>query len=119
MKKGGKKPPKSNIDNVYTVSYNKDSRLRFSWDPKKNRANFKKHSVWFDEAQTVWTDPLAVEFFDSRNSQDEDRFIRIGRSHRPKLLLVVFCEMQDEQLIRIISARPVAPKERKDYEEGI
>ena len=92
---------------------------KFEWDEDKNKANFKKHEVWFEEAQTVWADASSQEFFDPEHSNDEERFIRIGHSSAPNLLLVVFCERENETIIRIISARKATPKERKEYEEGI
>ena len=66
--------------------------MRFEWDEIKNRRNYRKHDVWFEEAQTVWADELSTEFFDPEHSHAEDRFIRIGHSTRARLLLVVFCE---------------------------
>jgi len=92
--------------------------VRYEWDDAKNRANFKKHDVWFEEAQTIWTDARSVEFFDPEHSDDEDRFMRIGHSTKNRLLLVVFCERAGSN-IRIISARKALPKEIKDYEKGI
>lgn len=93
--------------------------MRFDWDSDKNEINFKKHSVWFEEAQTIWGDARSTEFFDPEHSHEEDRFIRIGHSSFAKLLLVVFCERESGDLIRIISARKASPKEKKQYEEGI
>jgi len=106
------------IDNVYTISYPK-RRLAFEWNLKKNVRNFKKHCVWFEEAQTIWADPLAVEYFDPDHSEEEERYIRIGRTCRLKILLVVFCEQEDDNLIRIISARKVTQREKRYYEKGI
>jgi uncharacterized DUF497 family protein len=93
--------------------------VKFEWDDSKDRANFKKHGVWFEEAQTIWADAHSVEFFDPTHSEAEDRFIRIGHSTRNKLLLVVFCERLEGMMIRIISAREATSKEVRDYEEGI
>ena len=93
--------------------------MQFDWDDKKNKANFEKREIWFEEAQTVWTDPNALEFFDPNHSEDEDRFIRVGFSTKARLLLVVFCENIDEQTTRIISARKAEPPEVKEYEKGI
>ncbi len=72
----------------------------------------------FEEAQTVFLDPKAIEFFDQENSDDEDRFIRIGLSQKLNVLLIAFCE-RGAKSIRIISARKALPAERKYYEEGI
>ncbi len=93
--------------------------LLFNWDEVKNISNFNKHKIWFEEAQTVWADPMAAEFFDSDHSDEEDRFIRIGYSSNRRLLLVVFCERSNGKTIRIVSAREATKKEKKDYEEGI
>jgi uncharacterized DUF497 family protein len=92
--------------------------MQFQWDDTKNIANFKKHSVWFEEAQTVWTDKNSIEFFDPDHSHSEDRFIRVGFSLKDNLLMVVFCERKNG-VIRIISARKGTTKERSQYEEGI
>lgn len=95
--------------------------MRFEWDENKNRENYQKHGVWFDEAQTVWADEGSMEFFDPEHSETEDRFIRIGFSSKSRLLLVVFCEREegDEACIRIISARKATTEEQEQYEEGI
>jgi hypothetical protein len=66
--------------------------MRFEWDESKNRTNYRKHGVWFEEAQTVWADPRSIEFFDPQHSDPEDRFLRIGYSSGGRLLLIVFCE---------------------------
>jgi uncharacterized protein len=91
----------------------------FEWDEQKNGSNFRKHGVWFEEAQTLWADELAREFFDPEHSEKEDRFIRVGHSTDRRLLMVVFCERKDGDVIRIVSARRATPKEMKEYEEGI
>ena len=93
--------------------------MKFGWDENKNRSNFKKHGVWFEEAQTIWADVKAVEFFDPEHSSDEDRFIRIGHSTRSRLILVVFCERAEGSTIRVISARKATTREKRDYEKGI
>jgi len=94
--------------------------MDWKWDEKKNLANFTKHTIWFEEAQTIWTDPRSVEFFDSEHSfESEDRFIRVGHSSKSRMLLVVFCERFEGEIIRIISARKATQAERREYEEGI
>jgi len=93
--------------------------VRFEWDEEKNESNFRKHAVWFEEAKTIWADPTSLEFFDPEHSVDEDRFIRVGRSTTDKVLLVVFCEKDGGEVVRIISARKATSKERRQYEEGI
>jgi hypothetical protein len=93
--------------------------VRFRRDESKNTANFREHGLWFEEAQTVWTDSLAAEFFDPEHSAEEERFIRVGYSRKQRLLLVVFCEREDGSTVRIISARKATAKESKTHEEGI
>ncbi len=88
----------------------------FDWDDQKEEANIRKHGVDFWEAQTVFFDPLRREFADTHPA--EERFIAIGHSARPRLLLVVFAE-KDGEVIRIISARKPTAKEKRDYEERI
>lgn len=94
--------------------------MRFEWDEKKNRINFEKHGVWFEEAQTLWAIARAIEFYDPEHSREgEDRFLRIGFSLRLNLLLVVFCEQDEGETIRIISVRLATLKERRQYEERL
>jgi len=100
---------------VYTPAYNQP--VTFEWHEPKNSANFKKHGVWFEEAQTIWADPGSLEFHDPEHSTDEDRFIRIGYSGAGRILLVVFCEKGQGGVIRIIGARKAIAKELKQYEE--
>ena len=93
--------------------------MRFEWDERKNKTNFEKHGIWFEEAQTVWSDIHSAEFYDPEHSDTEDRFIRVGLSSRAKVLLVVFCERDEGDVIRIVSARSATKRERDDYEERI
>jgi uncharacterized DUF497 family protein len=88
--------------------------MRFEWDDFKNELNYRKHGIWFEEAQSIWADPHSLEFFDPKHSDKEDRFIRIGHSTKSRLLLVAFCE-RDGSKVRIISARKATTKETKDY----
>ncbi len=92
--------------------------MKFEWDEVKNVRNFKKHGIWFEEAQTVWADSQASEFCDPDHGAVEDRFIRVGYSRANRVLVVIFCE-RHAGTIRIISARKATPKERKSHEEGI
>ncbi|MBN1934957.1 MAG: BrnT family toxin [Anaerolineae bacterium] len=91
--------------------------LRFEWDKQKAALNLKNHTVSFDEASTVFDDPLAYIFDDQDHSKDEQREIIIGHSVLKRLLLIVFTE-RDQDIIRIISARLVTKREREDYEEN-
>ena len=91
--------------------------LRFEWDDNKAAANLQRHGVSFEEAQTVFYDPLARIFDDEAHAVEEHREIIIGHSINTRLLLVCFTE-RAPSLIRIFSARPATRKERKDYEEN-
>jgi uncharacterized protein len=93
--------------------------MRFEWDDNKNRSNFRKHGVWFEEAQTIWVDSESIEYFDPAHGSNEERFIRIGHSTRGHILLVVFCERAGRSTIRIISARKATTQEMRHYEKGI
>lgn len=90
--------------------------MAFDWDKKKAAENFVKHSVSFEEAETVFDDPLYVDFYDPDHSLGEHRFIIIGESAQGRLLMVSYTERGD--LIRLISSRELTPTERKKYEEG-
>lgn len=90
--------------------------LLFEWDPEKADKNLAKHRVSFAEAESVFTDEYSREIPDPDHSWTEKRFILLGRSHRGRLLVVVFTERGDS--IRIISARDATRHERKAYEEG-
>lgn len=88
----------------------------FEWDPEKAVANVEKHGVSFEEAVTVFQDPLAKVHADPDHSQAERREILIGHSALNRLLLVAFTDRQGK--IRLISAREVTRRERRDYEES-
>jgi uncharacterized protein len=91
--------------------------LQFEWDRDKATKNLKKHNIGFDEASTVFDDPMAYIFDDEAHSDHEHREIIIGHSVIKRLLLVCFTE-RAEDLIRIFSARLASKKECKDYEEN-
>ena len=91
--------------------------VKFEWDQHKARINLRKHQVSFDEAATVFDDPLAYIFDDDDHSASEHREIIIGHSATNELLLVCFTE-RVKDIIRIFSARPATRKEREDYEEN-
>ena len=90
--------------------------LSFEWDESKAKSNLAKHGVSFEEASTVFGDPLSLTIPDPAHSQAEDRSIVLGQSHQRKLLVVVHTERGDN--IRIISARRSNRRERKSYEES-
>ena len=89
---------------------------RFEWDPEKTRINEAKHGVAFEEALTVFADPLARIFDDPDHSSAEAREIIIGHSNTERLLVVCFTERADA--IRLFSARKATRRERVDYEKG-
>jgi uncharacterized DUF497 family protein len=89
--------------------------MQFEWDPRKDLANQRKHLVGFREATTVFGDPFATTFPDTEHSADEQRFLTIGASAMGKLLVVAHAERHET--IRVISARPATPRERRFYEE--
>ena len=91
--------------------------MKFEWDNQKAERNKIKHDISFDEAETVFSDPLAVIFNDEWHSTTEEREIIIGLSNDDRLLLVCFTERTGG--IRLISAREVTKKERQDYEENV
>jgi len=90
--------------------------LRFEWNDKKARLNIRKHGIAFEEASTVFGDPLSITIPDTVHSIDEDRFITIGTSVKNKLLIVVHTDCDD--IIRIISVRKATGNEKKQYENG-
>ncbi|MBI2784522.1 MAG: BrnT family toxin [Gammaproteobacteria bacterium] len=89
--------------------------IKFEWDSSKAASNLKKHGVSFEEAQTVFYDEFAVQFFDEENSEAEDRFLMLGMSSEAKLLLVCHCDREAGEVIRIISARPATTTEGTFY----
>ncbi len=88
----------------------------FEWDADKATKNLSKHGVSFDEARTVFNDPLYIDFYDPDHSDEEERYLVIGESSNGRLLIVSYTERGDA--VRLISAREATPAERKDYEEG-
>lgn len=89
--------------------------LHFEWDSAKAGANLKKHGVSFEEASTVFQNPLAMVLPDPTHSRGEQRVLIIGHSGTGRLVLVAFTERVDR--IRIISAREPSARERREYEE--
>jgi uncharacterized protein len=89
--------------------------MEFEWDSRKATVNRRKHGIAFEEAASVFGDPLAVTFLDPDHSVDEVRRLTFGYSKSGRLLLVSHCERGERT--RIISARPVTRHERGIYEE--
>ncbi len=90
--------------------------MRFAWEEKKAAGNIVKHGVSFEEAVTVFGDPLSDTFPDPYHSLDEHRFIITGSAESGKILVVAHTD--DGELVRIISAREATHGERKSYEES-
>lgn len=90
--------------------------MEFVWDTEKALKNYRKHGVSFNEAATVFDDPLSVTVADPAHSEDEERYIIVGMSKRRRLLIVSHAERGNR--IRIISARELDRDEREEYETG-
>ena len=88
----------------------------YEWDAVKAKVNLRKHGVSFEDAATVFLDPLALTFPDPYHSGGEEREITIGHSAGHQVVFVSHCPRGNR--IRIISARKATRRERKDYEEG-
>jgi len=91
--------------------------LSFEWDAKKASSNENKHGVSFEEARTVFYDENAIQFYDPDHSEEEDRFILLGLSFKPKVLVVCHCFRETERIVRIISARKADKDEEREYWE--
>jgi uncharacterized protein len=89
--------------------------MQLEWDPKKAKGNINKHNVSFDEALTVFYDPLSATFDDPDHSSDERRLITIGYSSKNNLLVVAYVERKER--IRFISARIATKNEMKKHEK--
>jgi uncharacterized DUF497 family protein len=90
--------------------------VQFEWDPHKANRNLQVHGVSFEDAASVFGDPLAGTIPDPEHSTEEPRFITIGVTPAQRLIVVVHTDRGDR--IRIISARPGTRAETKKYEEG-
>jgi len=91
--------------------------LEFEWDPAKAEINLQKHEVSYEEASTIFDDPLFITFLDEEHSIGEERYITMGLSRRQHLLLVAHTDRKGR--IRIISARKATKNERRFYEEEL
>jgi hypothetical protein len=90
--------------------------MQFEWDENKAERNLSKHGVSFEEAKTVFDDPLYVDFYDPDHSENEERYLIVGESNQGRVLIVSYTERGNS--IRLISAREVTRTEREAYEEG-
>jgi len=92
---------------VYTTA------VEILWDPTKSRQNFRKHSVHFADAVTVLDDPYAITIADSESDPAEPRWVTLGADAQGRVLVVVYTYRGED--LRLISARPAEPRERKEY----
>jgi uncharacterized DUF497 family protein len=90
--------------------------MHFEWDSDKAAANLAKHGVSFDEASTVFGDPLATTVPDHDRSSREERFLTTGLSKQQRVVIVWHTERED--VVRIIGAREATSHERRTYESG-
>jgi uncharacterized DUF497 family protein len=90
--------------------------MQFEWNKNKAVNNLSKHGVSFEEAKTIFDDPLYVDFYDPDHSEGEERYPIVGESDRGRLLIVSYTERGDA--VRLISAREVTRTEREAYEQG-
>jgi len=93
--------------------------VRFSWDLRKAKSNLRKHRVSFEEAETVFLDEHALLIDDPEASRGEDRFVLLGLSAKPRVLVVCHCLREESSVIRIISARRANKREERDYWERV
>ncbi|MDR2054712.1 MAG: BrnT family toxin [Desulfovibrio sp.] len=91
--------------------------MNFTWDTEKAVDNLRKHGVAFEEAQTVFLDCNALRIYDPDHSDDEDRFVMLGLSSILRLLVVCHCYRENDEQIRIISARKATKAESAAYEK--
>jgi uncharacterized DUF497 family protein len=89
--------------------------IRFEWDRRKSRENKRKHGVSFEEAQTIFWDENAIQYYDPDHSKDEDRFIMLGMSFLLRVPVVCHCYRAKDSVIRIISARKADSDEKTAY----
>ena len=91
------------------------TNIVFEWDKRKENANIRKHGVSFVEARTTFYDDNAVQFYDPDHSDEEDRFILLGLSHKLNALVVCHYFREEETIVRIISARKADKDETNIY----
>lgn len=91
--------------------------IKFTWDENKNQINKVKHNLSFEEAKTVFYDTEAILFDDPEHSEEEERFLILGFSEKAKLCIVSHCYRENDEVIRIISARKATKNETNYYNE--
>ena len=93
--------------------------LNFEWDEHKNEITKKKHGLSFETATEVFYDELAILFDDPDHSDDEERFLIIGTLKSSKICIVSHCYRDNDNVIRLISARMATKSEIRYYQEGV
>jgi uncharacterized DUF497 family protein len=96
-------------------------QYNFEWDPNKSKLNLRKHKISFERSTQIFLDPLAVSIFDTDHSENEDRWITLGKDRNEVLLIVIHTFLQNANnqcRIRIISARKATKNEIKQYHQG-
>ena len=93
--------------------------MKFEWDPNKEAINIKKHGVSFEQAAYVFADQFSLSMFDNEHSNQEDRWLILGKSNNEMILLIVhtFRNSGNEETVRIISARKATKNEEKTYKK--
>ena len=93
--------------------------MKFEWDRKKENTNIKKHDVTFEQASYVFSDPFGLNRYDETHSDNEERWVLLGKSLNETILLVAhtFRDNDGKEFVRIISARRATKKEEKFYKE--
>jgi len=93
--------------------------MKFEWDVNKEQINIKKHKVTFEQASYVFSDPFSLSMYDPDHSENEDRYILIGKSQNEVILTVVhtFRDSNGFEIVRVISARKATKKESKTYQK--
>ena len=95
------------------------SNIKFEWDPRKAKSNLRKHGVSFEEAQSIFYDEKGKLLDDPDHSEDEARFILMGLSSSSRVLIVCHCYRENDEVIRIISARKASKAEQGYYKDEI
>jgi len=90
-------------------------KISFEWDEQKNKINQQKHGISFEEAQSVFFDDYAIQFWDEDHSEGEDRFLLLGLSDQLRILIVVHYFREKDSIIRILSARKATKNESQEY----
>ena len=91
------------------------NELRFEWDKRKEKANIKNHGVSFDEAQAVFYDENAIQFYDPDHSENENRSILLGISFKLRVLVICHCFLESDTIVRLISAKKADGDEENEY----